>query len=119
MIARIWHGYTANENADKYEAMLKPEPLPGINQVRGYLGCYLLRRPKGSEVEFVTVLLWESLDALRAFAGPDYELSIVPLERRKLLSHYDECPAHYDVIIKPGSELSGLNHLVDVQSALH
>src|SRR5690242_6399940 len=95
MIARIWHGYTKPENADAYEAMLKPEVLPGISRVKGYRGSYFLRREHGSEVEFITILLWESLDGLRELAGPDYEVAVVPPERRKVLSHFDERAAHY------------------------
>jgi len=101
MIARIWHGYTTSAHADEYEATLRAEILPGISEVRGYMGSYLLRRPNGEEVEFVTVLLWESLDALRDFAGPSYERAIVPAERRKFLSHYDENSAHYEVLVRP------------------
>jgi len=69
MIARVWHGYTKPEHADSYEAMLKPELLPGISKKKGYRGSYLLRRELGSEVEFITVLLWDSIDDLRAAAG--------------------------------------------------
>jgi heme-degrading monooxygenase HmoA len=101
MIARIWHGYTKPENADAYEAMLKPEVLPGISGVKGYLGSYFLRRERDSEVEFVTILLWESLDALRNFAGPSYETAVVPPERRKVLSRFDERSSHYEVILHP------------------
>jgi len=101
MIARIWHGYTTSAHADEYEATLRAEILPGISEVRGYIGSYLLRRPDGEEVEFVTVLLWESLDALRDFAGPGYERAIVPAERRKFLSHYDENAVHYEVLAQP------------------
>jgi heme-degrading monooxygenase HmoA len=104
MIARIWHGYTTPANADAYEAALKTDILPGITKVNGYVGSFLLRRSKGDEVEFVTVLLWESLRALRQFAGPDYELAIVPAERRKFLSHYDERSADYEVLRQPGCE---------------
>ena len=104
MIARIWHGYTTSAYADEYEATLRAEILPGISEVRGYMGGYLLRRPNGEEVEFVTVLLWKSLDALRDFAGPDYERAIVPAERRKFLSHYDENSAHYEVVVQPACE---------------
>jgi heme-degrading monooxygenase HmoA len=71
MIARVWHGVTKPEDADAYEAMLKPEPLPGISKVNGYRGSYLLRRPLTGEVEFITILLWDSVDAIRAVAGPD------------------------------------------------
>ena len=101
MIARVWHGSTKPEHADAYEAMLKPELLPGISKVPGFKGSYFLRRSVGNEVEFVTILLWESLDALKAFAGPDYELSIIPEERRKYLSKHEERAAHYEVVSGP------------------
>ena len=101
MIARIWHGYTKPENADAYEAMLKPEVLPGISKVKGYRGSYFLRRDQGSEVEFVTILLWESLEELQNLAGPDYEVAVVPPERRKVLSHFDARACHYEVILGP------------------
>jgi heme-degrading monooxygenase HmoA len=98
MIARVWHGYTTPEHADAYESMLKPEPLPGLGKARGYRGSYVLRRTSGDEVEFVTILLWDSLDAVRAVAGPDYENAIVPEERRKHLSRYDRKAAHYEIV---------------------
>ena len=105
MIARIWHGYTTPENADAYEAMLKPEVLPGISRVKGFRGSYFLRRELGpeldSEVEFVTILLWESLVTLRDFAGPNYEAAVVSPERRKVLSRFDERASHYEVILSP------------------
>jgi heme-degrading monooxygenase HmoA len=101
MIARIWHGYAKPENADAYEAMLKPEVLPGISRVKGYRGSYFLRRELGSEVEFITILLWESLGALQKFAGRDYEVAVVPPERRKVLSRFDERASHYEVILSP------------------
>jgi heme-degrading monooxygenase HmoA len=98
MIARVWHGYATPEHADAYEAMLKPEPLPGIGKVKGYKGSYLLRRTVGTEVEFVTILLWDSLDAVRAVAGPDYENAVVPEERRPHLARYDSKAAHYEIV---------------------
>jgi heme-degrading monooxygenase HmoA len=101
MIARIWHGYTKPENADAYEGILKPEVLPGISRVKGYRGSYFLRREHGSEVEFITILLWESLEALRDFAGPNYETAVVPPERRRVLSRFDESASHYEVILSP------------------
>ncbi len=78
MIARIWHGYTSPEHADAYEAMLKPEPLPGLGKIKGYRGSYVLRRNSGSEVEFITILLWDSIEAIRAVAGTDYETAVGP-----------------------------------------
>jgi len=100
MIARIWHGSTKPEDADAYESMLKPELLPGLSQVPGFRGSYLLRRPKGDEVEFITIILWESLEALKTFAGPDYEVSIIPEERRRYLSRHDDRAAHYEVVAR-------------------
>jgi len=97
MIARIWHGYTKPEHADAYEALLKPEVLPGISRVSGYRGAHLLRRLAGDEVEFITVLFWDSIDDIRAVAGPDYETAVIPEERRRYLSRYDARAAHYDV----------------------
>lgn len=97
MIARIWRGFAPPEHADDYEAMLKPELLPGVGKARGYRGSYLLRRQLGAEVEFVTIMLWDSLDAIRAVAGAEYELAVVPKERRKFLSRYDGKAAHYEI----------------------
>jgi len=97
MIARVWHGYTKPEDADAYEALLKPELLPGIGNAPGYQGSYLLRRIAGAEVEFITVILWKSVEAIRAAAGPDYETAIIPEERRRFLSRWDAKAAHYEV----------------------
>jgi heme-degrading monooxygenase HmoA len=101
MIARIWHGYTTEANAEAYAAMLKAEILPDIMNVPGFKGSYLLRRPCGEEIEFVTMMLWESLESLRAFAGLDYQRAIVPVERRKFLSRYEEHSAHYEILMRP------------------
>jgi heme-degrading monooxygenase HmoA len=108
LIARIWHGYAKPEHADAYEEMLKPEPLPGIGNAKGYRGSYLLRRETGTEIEFVTILLWDSVEAIRAIAGPDYETAVVPEERRKYLVRYDSKAAHYEVVATHG--LTGTPH---------
>ena len=97
MIARVWHGYTKPEHADSYESMLKPELLPGVSKLKGYKGSYLLRRNAGAEVEFITIMLWESVDAIRAVAGAEYETAVIPEERRKYLSRYDAKASHYEV----------------------
>ena len=86
--------------------MLKPELLPGISQKKGYKGSYLMRRELGAEVEFITILLWDSIDALRAAAGhDDYETAIIPEERRKYLARYDAKAAHYEV-----ASVNGIPH---------
>jgi heme-degrading monooxygenase HmoA len=109
VVARIWHGYTKPEHADAYESMLKPELLPGISKAKGYEGSYLLRREAGAEVEFITVMLWDSIDAIRASAGPDYETAVIPEERRKYLSRHDAKAAHYEIAsIQKAGELSSI-----------
>jgi antibiotic biosynthesis monooxygenase (ABM) superfamily enzyme len=102
MIARVWHGYTLPEHADAYEKLLKPELLPGISKVPGYRGSYLLRRVLGEEVEFVTILLFDSLDDIRAVAGANYEIALVPENRQKYLSRWDAKSAHYEVAATHG-----------------
>lgn len=97
MIARIWHGCTKPEHADAYEAMLKPELLPGVSRKKGYRGSCLLRRPADGEVEFITILFWDSIEDLRALTGPDHETAVIPDERRKHLSRFDRVAAHYEV----------------------
>ena len=97
MVARLWGGYATREHAAAYAAMLKPELLPGLSNVSGYRGCYLLRRDRGDEVEFITIILWDSVDAIKAIAGDDYERAVVPEERRKHLLRWDDVAAHYEV----------------------
>ena len=98
MIARVWRGYATPENADRYEAFLKPELLPGLSKVKGFEGSYLLRRAVGSEVEFVTIILWDSFDSIRAVAGPEYETAVIPEERKKYLARFDAKAAHFEVV---------------------
>jgi heme-degrading monooxygenase HmoA len=99
MISRIWHGWTAPGNADKYEAMLEEEIFVGIHNrhIRGFIGIQLLRREVGEEVEFVTIMVFDSLDAVREFAGDDYDLAVVPEKARAVLSHFDERSKHYEI----------------------
>jgi heme-degrading monooxygenase HmoA len=99
MISRVWHGWTTPSNADAYESLLKSEIFIGIQgrRIDGYRGIHLFRRNVGSEVEFVTVMWFESLEAVRAFAGEDYEVAVVPPKARALLSRFDERSQHYEV----------------------
>lgn len=102
MISRIWHGWTTPQNADKYETLLKEEIFIDIQErhIRGFKGIQLLRRTVNDEVEFVTIMMFESLDALREFAGEDYEQAVVPVKARKLLSRFDERSQHYEIIVE-------------------
>jgi antibiotic biosynthesis monooxygenase (ABM) superfamily enzyme len=100
MITRIWHGWTTPQNADAYEHLLRTEIFQGIviRRIDGFRGIDLLRRAAGDEVEFVTIMWFDSLAAVEAFAGPDYEMSVVPPAARALLRRFDARSAHYDTI---------------------
>jgi antibiotic biosynthesis monooxygenase (ABM) superfamily enzyme len=99
MICRIWHGWTTPENADAYERLLRAEIFRGIADrgIPGYHGIELLRRMAGDSVEFVTLMWFDSVESVRAFAGPDYEVAVVPPEARALLERFDARSAHYEV----------------------
>lgn len=99
MISRIWHGWTTPRNADGYEALLKDEIFVGIQNrhIHGFQGIQLLRRELGEEVEFVTIMRFDSLDAVRQFAGDDYEVAVVPEKARALLSRFDRRSQHYEI----------------------
>jgi heme-degrading monooxygenase HmoA len=101
MISRIWHGWTRREDADRYEAMLRAEVLPGIHRVKGYNGAFLLRRESGDETEFVTITQFDDINAVRGFAGEDYTRAVIAPGAGKLLTHYDEHSAHYETILTP------------------
>ncbi len=103
MISRIWHGWTTPGNADQYERRLRTNVLPGIagRQIPGYLGAHLLRDDGEVEVEFVTILWFESIDAVRLFAGEDYEAAYVPPPARAVLSRWDDRSRHYEVRSEP------------------
>lgn len=100
MIARIWHGWTAPEDADTYEKLLKEEIFPGIasKKVSGYSGIRLLRRTVDTrEVEFITIMWFDSWQSVKQFAGADYEQAVVPQKARAMLSRFDQRSQHYEV----------------------
>ena len=99
MICRIWHGWTTPANADAYEHLLREEIFAGISgrRIAGFRGIDLLRRAAAGEVEFVTTMWFDSLDAVRVFAGEDYEQAVVPAAARLLLSRFDARSQHYEV----------------------
>jgi hypothetical protein len=80
VIAGVWRGWTTLKDADGYERQLMPELLPGLSKVEGFCGSYLFWRVEGEEVEFVTIILWDSIEALRAVTGEDYERAVIPEE---------------------------------------
>jgi hypothetical protein len=103
MISRIWRGWTTPENADEYQELLLGTILPGIRarSAADYLGARVYRREVTGdtrEVEFVTTMLFQSLEAVIAFAGPNYTVAVVPPTARRLLLRFDHESTHYDVV---------------------
>ena len=100
MICRIWHGWTTRAGAQSYEDLLRSEIFAGIaaRQIGGFRGIDLLRHDGPEEVEFVTVMWFDSLESVQEFAGPYYEVAVVPPEARLLLERFDKRSAHYDVV---------------------
>ena len=103
MVTRIWHGWTTDDNAAAYQSLLETEILPGIasRNINGYRGAHLLRRDLDGEVEFVTILWFESLEAVRDFAGENYDVAVVTPKARALLLRVDERSSHYQTVIEP------------------
>lgn len=103
MISRIWHGWTSIENAEAYEILLREEIFTGIagRAIPGYRGIHLLRKDVEDGVEFVTIMWFDSLDAVAEFAGADYGVAVVPAAAQKLLSRFDHRSSHYEVIERP------------------
>jgi heme-degrading monooxygenase HmoA len=100
MVARIWHGYTTPENAEVYFGRLKSEVLPGIAEMNipGYKSIQVLRRKLGDEVEFITIMWFDSLENIKSFTGEDYEIAHVPPNARKVLKKFDDRSQHYEVL---------------------
>ena len=99
MVGRIWHGWTKPENADKYERLLKEDIFPGIaaKNVAGYKSIQLFRRTLESEIEFITIMWFDSWDAVKEFAGEDYETAYVPPGAREVLERFDMRSQHYEI----------------------
>jgi hypothetical protein len=96
MILRLWHGYAKPKDADTYQSMLLDTILPGIHRVKGCQGSYVLRRDWKDEVEFITLTLWQSVDAIREFAGPTLNKAVIYPAAEQLLVRYDDKSTHYD-----------------------
>ena len=101
MIGRIWHGWTSPENADAYENLLREEIFVGIQdrEIPGYKGIHLYRRAVDGEVEFITLMWFDSIEAVSDFAGENYETAVVPPKARAILKRFDARSQHYELRI--------------------
>lgn len=98
MIARIWHGWTRRADAKKYEKMLRDEIFPSIaaRRIKGYRGAELFIREDGDETEFVTLLRFDSMDAVKEFAGPDEHKPVIYPGVEQLLTRMEHAQ-HYQI----------------------
>jgi hypothetical protein len=101
MIARHWRGWTKADMADGYERFLKQKVLPELRAIHGYRGGYILRKDDAEETEFVVINLFESLEAVKQFAGPDYTVPVFEPEARTFLSRIENFATHYEVRAEP------------------
>jgi antibiotic biosynthesis monooxygenase (ABM) superfamily enzyme len=97
MIARHWRGWTEPQKADAYEALLTNTVLPGLRDIEGYRGGYVLRSDGPAETEFVVINLFDRLESVKAFAGDDYRTAVFEPEARALLSRIESIAHHYEV----------------------
>lgn len=100
MICRTWHGYTTHENADAYERVVREIVIPGIEarSIPGFISIDLVRRQLDHEVEFMTIMWFDSEEAIVSFVGADATVSHVPAQAREVLARFDQRAQHYDVI---------------------
>jgi heme-degrading monooxygenase HmoA len=99
MIGRLWRGWTTAALAPGYVAHLRDSTFPELERIDGYEGAYALRRD-GAEVEFAVLTLWRSLDAVKAFAGDDHEVAVVPPDAQRVLTRFDRTVTHYEVALR-------------------
>lgn len=100
MICRMWRGWATHENAAAYEEILLNKVIPGIEarKIEGFLHIDVLRRPQEDEVEFVTLMWFDSLESVKSFMGTDYETSYVIPAAQAVLSRFDRRAAHLEVV---------------------
>jgi hypothetical protein len=104
MICRVWRGWTTPENADAYERIVRGEVIPGIEarKIEGFRHIDLMKRDLGRNVEFQTLMWFDSLEAIKSFMGEDYSVSHVPAAAQAVLSGFDERAVHFEVIDRRG-----------------
>jgi heme-degrading monooxygenase HmoA len=97
MISRHWRGLCRRERADEYVEHLRCETFPALEQIPGFVAASILRRAVPAGVEFLIVTQWQSLEAIRAFAGAAAEAAVVPAKVQQMMVEYDREARHYEV----------------------
>jgi heme-degrading monooxygenase HmoA len=97
MIARHWKGIAKPELADAYEQHLLSETFPHLLQIKGFIKASILKRRLAAGIEFLIITQWDSLSSIKAFAGEDIEIAVIPQKVREMMVHYDDKAFHYEV----------------------
>ena len=97
----VWKGWAKTEDADACEKLLRKVVFPELKTIKGYIGGYIFRHDSQEESEFVTMNLFESIEAVKKFAGPEYDVSVFEPETRRLLSRVEPIARHYEVKNSP------------------
>jgi heme-degrading monooxygenase HmoA len=101
MIVRAWRGYAVADKAPAYAHHLEHSVFPKLREIAGHRGAYLLRREADGRVEFLVLTLWDSMQAIRQFAGNAPEQAVVEPEARAVLAAFDPTVSHYEVVLGP------------------
>lgn len=102
MIIRIWRGQATAANAPAYFRHVTEKVFPALIDIRGYQGAYLLRRETGGQVEFLAITAWDSLSAIKEFAGANAETAVVEPAARAVLADFDDFARHYELVYGSG-----------------
>jgi heme-degrading monooxygenase HmoA len=94
----MWRGVVRRDDADEYTAYIRDTGIAEYTQTPGNRGAWMLRRDEGDRTEFVTYSLWDSLDAIRAFAGDDIEAAVYYPEDERFLIEQEDRVKHYEIV---------------------
>src|SRR5262245_14817743 len=103
MIVRVWFGRTHPQAADSYIEHVTQRVLPSIATIPGNRGALVLRRDDGREMEFAVLTMWDSLDAVKQFAGPQPDVAVVEPAAKALLAKFDDTVRHFEVVYETRS----------------
>ncbi|HXX72530.1 MAG TPA: hypothetical protein VEI80_02455 [Candidatus Acidoferrales bacterium] len=101
MIARFWRGVTPKSKSDDYFTYLQETGLKDYRETRGNRGVYVFRRIEGDHAVFLLLTLWDSYEAIKKFAGPDYEKAVYYPEDSKFLLELEPNVTHYEILEQP------------------
>jgi heme-degrading monooxygenase HmoA len=104
MIARAWRGFAKPERADAYRRHFTAKVAPHLKDLSGHVGAFLLQKERGDEVEFLALTLWDSIESVKAFTGPDPQVAIVEPEGQAALSHFEEVATNYEVVFSTADD---------------